>query len=71
MLKTLMWTLNLPDLMLNDFSIFYFFFRSFKTVLKHRNIYIACKFIVLTFWKYFNFCKYFYDDKNYGQKHTY
>ena len=50
MLKILMWTLNLPDLMLNDVSIFFFFFRSFKTVLKPRNIYIACKFIVLTFW---------------------
>ena len=63
MLKTLMWTLNLPDLMLNDFSIYFYFifFGSFKTVLKQRNIYIACKFIVLTFWRYFNFCKYFYD----------
>ena len=54
MLKTLMWTLNLPDLMLNDFSIFFFLFSMFKTVLKQRNIYIACKFIVLTFWRYFN-----------------
>ena len=26
MLKTLMWTLNLPDLILNDFSTFILFF---------------------------------------------
>ena len=26
MLKTLMWTLNLPDLILNDFFFFFFFF---------------------------------------------
>ena len=44
MLKTLMWTLNLPDLILNDFSIFillfiYLFiylFGSFKTVLNRE-----------------------------------
>ena len=45
MLKTLMWTLNLPDLILNDFStfilLFYFFyffylFGSFKTVLNRE-----------------------------------
>ena len=40
MLKTLMWTLNLPDLILNDFSIFILFFiysfGSFKTVLNRE-----------------------------------
>ena len=30
MLKTLMWTLNLPDLMLNDFSIFFSFLACLK-----------------------------------------
>ena len=45
-------TLNLPDLMFNDFPILKnFFFRSFRTVLKQRNSYIACKFIDLTFWR--------------------
>ena len=29
MLKTLMWTLNLPDLILNDFSTFILFFYFF------------------------------------------
>ena len=29
MLKTLMWTLNLPDLILNDFSTFILFFYLF------------------------------------------
>ena len=29
MLKTLMWTLNLPDLILNDFSIFILFYYLF------------------------------------------
>ena len=41
MLKTLMWTLNLPDLILNDFFILFylfifFFFGSFKTVLNRE-----------------------------------
>ena len=40
MLKTLMWTLNLPDLILNDFSIFIllfiYLFGSFKTVLNRE-----------------------------------
>ena len=37
MLKTLMWTLNLPDVILNDFSIFfYYLFGSFKTVLNRE-----------------------------------
>ena len=30
MLKTLMWTLNLPDLILNDFFFFFFFFFFFN-----------------------------------------
>ena len=39
MLKTLMWTLNLPDLILNDFSTFilffyYFYFFIYLEVLK-------------------------------------
>ena len=45
MLKTLMWTLNLPDLILNDFStfilifyifLFFYLFGSFKTVLNRE-----------------------------------
>ena len=47
MFKTLMWTLNLPDLILNDFSTFilfylfffillFYLFGSFKTVLNRE-----------------------------------